>query len=390
MTTPQICAGRFRANPAYRLVRREQMSAADLREAGAAPDDAAPYGCLRPRPGCGFAWRWLTPDSALLFLTLAEPGPVPVYLQARPPHELARRLARLVLEDVLEIEQDGAFASGVAALSAPRGDPDRSPGDPVTLSIAALQYGEALGALPHCDLTRRLYDYGRQPVSPRRARQLPDNAAVEAFLGLSVRGSAQAVLERSWAPAGGADAYWRLWRPQHPQPSHEDVACKLYVSPAWSALPDAFLATAESLAAAPGVRGFKIARDLAGLSRPDKLVAYFTRLDDLQEAGARLRSRLEGAPAHGVPFTAGLTRDGLLSWGADPPRRSPAGSVAGGSWRLWVANRLAESLLAARATSGGPPPWRFALARLQADGVDTDTWVPDPALWRREPCELAL
>lgn len=384
MTTPQICAGRFRANPAYRVVRREQMSAADLRHVGPATDDAAPYGCLRPRRGCGLPWRWLAPDTALLFLTLAEPGPLPAYLQAQPTQELARRLARLVLEAVLEIEQDGAFRSGAAALAAVGGDPDRSPSDPATLSIEALQYGEALGALPHPDLARRLYDYGRRPVSPRRARHLPDDAAVEAFLGVSARGPAQAVLERSWAPAGGADAYWRLWRPRRPPPSQEDIACKLYVSPAWSALPNAFLATAETLAAAPGVRGFKIARDVEGLSRPDKLVAYFTRLDDLQGAAARLRSRLEGAPAHGVPFTAGLTRDGLLSWGADPPR-SPAGSVAGGSWRLWVASRLAESLLAARAAGGGAPPWRFALARLRADGVDTDTWVPDPALWRRDP-----
>lgn len=389
MTTPQICAGRFRANPAYRLVRRERMSAADLRHAGAANDDAPPYGCLRPRRGCGLQWRWVAPDAALLFLTLAEAGPLPAYLQAQPPHELARRLACLVLEDILEIEREGAFRSGAAALATVSDDPDPRASGPATLSIEALQYGEALGAMPHPDLTRRLYDYGRRPVSPRRARQLSDDAAVEAFLGVSTR--AQVVLERSWAPAGGADAYWRLWRPRHPSPTQEEVACKLYVSPAWSTLPDAFLATAESLADAPGVRGFKVARDVAGLSRPDKLVAYFARLDDLQAAAARLRSRLEGASAHGVPFTADLTRDGLLSWGADPPLRSPAagGSVTGGSWRLWVASRLAESLLTARAAGGDPPPWRFALARLRADGVDTDTWVPDPALWRREPQRLA-
>jgi hypothetical protein len=383
VTTTEICAGRFRANPAYRIVRREQMYAADLRQAGACTDDDAPYGCLRPRRGCGLPWRWLAPDTALLLLTLAEPGPLPAYLLAQPPRELGRRVSRLVLEAVLEIERGGAFRSGAAALAAV-GRPERSRNALAALSIEALQYGEALGALPHAHLARRLYDYGRRPVSPRRARQLRDDDAVDAFLGLSAGGPAQTVLERSWIPAGEPDAYWRLWRPRRPRPSHEEVACKLYISPAWSAVPEAFLATAESLADAPGIRGFKIARDVAGLSRPDKLVAYFTRLDDLQAAAMRLRGRLEGAAAHGVAFTAALARDGLLSWGADPPRLSTAGSVSGGSWRLWVATRLAESLLTAGAACE-PSPWRYALARLQADGVDTETWVPDPALWRREP-----
>ena len=87
-----------------------------------------------------------------------------------------------------------------------------------------------------------------------------------------------------------------------------------------------------------GVRGLKLGRGLPGLTRPDKLVAYFGRLDDLQEAGAGLHRRLGGCPVHGVPFTAELSSDGLLSWGADRPRTVPGQPE---SWRLWIASRLA-------------------------------------------------
>jgi hypothetical protein len=85
-----------------------------------------------------------------------------------------------------------------------------------------------------------------------------------------------------------------------------------------------------------------------------------------------------------VPFTAGVTDDGLLSWAIDPPHR-PTDRAGRSSWRTWVSMRLAEYLLDARAVgSGGPAgaaPWQAALARLALDGVDTASWVPDPRLF---------
>jgi hypothetical protein len=68
----------------------------------------------------------------------------------------------------------------------------------------------------------------------------------------------------------------------------------------------------------------------------------------------------------------------LLSWGIDPPRQKGALSwQERESWRLWITNRLATAILAAKKTqSDGLEPWRFALERLRLENVDTETWTP--------------
>jgi hypothetical protein len=138
---------------------------------------------------------------------------------------------------------------------------------------------------------------------------------------------------------------------------------------------------AEVLATGTPAISFKIGKDLPGICRPDKFVVYFDRPDDLQATAEEFRDRLAGHPAHGIPFTAAITDDGLLSWGADPP--AGAGGSPSSSWRLWVARRLAEHLTSARRSSGGLEPWHFALERLRVGGVDVDTWIPAGDIWLR-------
>ncbi|MGH7248249.1 MAG: hypothetical protein ACREH9_09110, partial [Pseudomonadota bacterium] len=122
----------------------------------------------------------------------------------------------------------------------------------------------------------------------------------------------------------------------------------------------------------------------AGLLRPDKLVVYFWSFDSLQETARQILTRLGSCPAHGVPFTAGITDDGLLSWGFDPP--PDKGALAWRereSWRLWITNRLATALLSARKTAaGGIEPWQFALDRLRLENIDTATWAPNDSFGR--------
>jgi hypothetical protein len=154
------------------------------------------------------------------------------------------------------------------------------------------------------------------------------------------------------------------------------------VSPACDAVPAAFGATLDVLHES-AVSCFKIGAEVFGLLRPDKLVAYFPSADDLHRAADGLRARLAGCAAHGVPFTASLTEDGLLSWGMDPPRdrRSP-GLEQLESWRLWVTNRLATALVSARAArQSSIEPWQFALERVSLDGIDPTTWTPVSSIW---------
>jgi hypothetical protein len=153
------------------------------------------------------------------------------------------------------------------------------------------------------------------------------------------------------------------------------------VSPAIDALAPVMEAVAGGLGSAPGVRAFKVGADVAGLCRPDKVVVYFDRLDDLHDAAGRLRERLDGCPAQGVPFTAAVTLDGLLSWGADPP--VPGHRAAATSWRLWVSERLGDYLCDARTSRPGElEPAQFALERLRLAGIDTETWVPSSGMWQ--------
>jgi hypothetical protein len=323
-------------------------------------------------------------DTALLLLTLREPGPLPGYAMEALGASAARTLARLVADGVLEVREGEGFVSGAAALAL-MGQAGGSTGGGrlATLSRAALRYAEALVVDDPVVLSWRLYGFNRRPLTPSWKRTLPSVAAVERHLGIGAGGGNREKLDRSWQP-GRRSEFWLSWQARSggPEASNRDGAVfKLYVSPSPECLAGGFGEILDALAATRA-RQFKVGADAAGLLRPDKIVAYFPDFERLSEAAGRLAERLAGLPAHGVPFTAEIAGDGLLSWGADPPaaERSPLHG-AWESWRLWLTNRLAVALLAARA-EGAAEPWRFALDRVRLEGVDTETWTPGALLWR--------
>jgi len=331
-------------------------------------DDPELYGLLRPRPGAPLTARVASRDVALLFLTLASPAPLPAYVAATEPD--GRVAARLVLDGVLEVATQHGWRSGPGAL----GDDDGSSvveGRLAQLAVLGLRCAQALDGVDADAIAMRLYRYGRRPVSPAWRRRLGDEAAVARFCGLDDEGVAARALRTRFAEAS-ARPFWRLWLARGRPRRDAGRTHKLYVSPDAEALDGALAVAAQAL---PEATALKVGRGLEGILRPDKIVAYFAGLDDLQAGAARLRERLDGCPAHGVPFTAPITSDGLLSWGVDPP----AGATGSESWRLWLAQRLADELVAAR--HSGSEPWRAALARLRLDGVDTATWVPEARLF---------
>jgi hypothetical protein len=125
---------------------------------------------------------------------------------------------------------------------------------------------------------------------------------------------------------------------------------------------------------------FKIGKDLMGVLRSDKMIAYFSHREQAHEAADRILAQLKGCPSHGVPFTAQLGSP-LLSCGEDPPAdRDVPPWLARQSWRLWVTNRLAVALAQALQQAdddpaASPEPWKFAVDRLSLEGVDTNTWT---------------
>jgi hypothetical protein len=54
-------------------------------------------------------------ETALLYLTMKEAGPLPAYARAMAAADAGAGLARLILDEILEIDHDGGFVSGAQA-----------------------------------------------------------------------------------------------------------------------------------------------------------------------------------------------------------------------------------------------------------------------------------
>ncbi|MFL6262430.1 MAG: hypothetical protein ACJ76Y_22250 [Thermoanaerobaculia bacterium] len=377
----------LRANPAYELVLWDRLAPEERHALDLLPRDPDFYGVLRPRsaegPAAALGVKAVDRDTALLFLTLREAGPLPAYVRSALGEAAGRTIARLIADGVLEIERAGAFLCGPAALQVR--ETLANGGRLAGLSIAALRYGQALATDDPLRLSFRLYGYNRRPLTPRWQRLLAGPEAVQAHLGIAPGGANRKLLDRTWRSSPPSEA-WLSWHSRADEPAADPrgATWKLYISPAPEALAEGFGAVLEALAAARAGQ-FKIGAGAAGLLRPDKIVAYFPSFERLEEAARAVEPRLAGAPAQGVPFTSEIAGDGLLSWGMDPPaaERDPWGGRE--SWRLWLTHRLARALLAARNVGENAgeeiEPWRWAVERLRLEGIDPDTWTPAASQW---------
>jgi hypothetical protein len=367
----ELTAARYRAARRYRVVPPDELPPSVAPYFAACRDDPEFGGALLPRGDATATIRALTRAAADLFRSLARPREVDPAGVGGPD-----ALARLVLDGVLEVEHRGAFVSrtgahGVYFDGAP---PLRQGSRLAAVSDDAVRYAESLGVTDPRVLRQRLYRYHCRPASPEWRRRLADDGAVSRFLRIG-RGGRRG-LSHALEPG------WHYWRPTR-SAARSTPAFKLYASPGIDDVPAALEATLAALGRASGMVAAKVGRDVHALLRPDKLVAYFRDGDALRAAAGELGAALRGMPAHGVPFTADLTGDGLVSWAADPPADRISLDWAGdGSWRVWIASRLASSLaLAVSEPAGSAPAWLFAIDRLSLDGVDLATWAPGSGVW---------
>jgi hypothetical protein len=382
MAASRILTSLLRANSLYDLVLFDRLPDDERRALADLAKAPGFYGLLRPRDGSGLGVKSVDRDTALLFLTLREPGPLPAYVRAALGDGASRTVSRLVADGVLEIEQGGGFVSGAGAadLLLQAGGSREGSGRLAELSRAALRYGQALAIEDSNLLSWRLYTYNHRPLTPQWKRLLPSPEAVETHLGIAAGGALRKVLDRSWTSTRSSP--WLSWRSRAIGRSENSPGptWKLYVSPLPEALAEGFGAVLEAFTAGHAAH-FKVGMNAAGLLRPDKIVAYFPSFERLAEAAEVVKRRLDGVAAQGVPFTSEIGGRGLVSWGVDPAKDESWGE--GESWRLWLTHRLARALLSARrASAEGIEPWRFAVDRLRLEGVDTDTWTPGALAWR--------
>jgi hypothetical protein len=218
--------------------------------------------------------------------------------------------------------------------------------------------------------------FNRVPINPFLQQQFADDDRLLSYL---LDKTATKQLASRWFRETSQHT-WLTWRTSG---SVQQPDFKMYVSPSLKDLPQVFRAAVDAFVRVR-CNNFKIGRTAFGLTRPDKFVAYFASLDQLHEAAELILSLVANASAQGVPFTAGIDIDGLLSLGMDPPRFDQVLPwQEHQSWRQWVAERVAVYTLAAKESSATDVP-TVVIHRLSLDGINTSTWSPNLAIWRKE------
>lgn len=374
----------LRASAAFELVLFDRLPASEQHALAALRRSADLYGVLRPRDVVVGTIKAVSRETALLLLTLREPGLLPAYVGVDANAAAARDVVRLILDGVLEIEENGRFLSGPAALGVlghERGERPATAGI-AALSRAAVAHAARIDVADPMALASRLYSFNRRPLTPTLARQAPTATAARAFLDINRDTTTTSRLARSWGKADvDPGEEWLLWAPKWRRrvgAGEAPVTYKVYVSPTIEALQQTFNTTVAVLADA-GAPVFKVAAHAGAFIRPDKLVVYFRSEQTARETAALLKDALGETPAQPVPFTAQLDDTGLLSWGIDPPYDEIPLPAAPRSWRLWICRRLGAYLSLAKQQRSERPA-HFALERLRLEGVDVDTWTPNAAV----------
>jgi hypothetical protein len=292
-------------------------------------------------------------------------------------------LVRLVLDGLLEMEFDGRFCSGGTAQRRlfPRRRTVTRPSLVQKLSLVALQHAAVPTGHDASQIADRLYQANTLPRSPSWVERCPDDAAARTLL------TPRDADSRNHTSRSGPWLVWERLDHARPRPNPMAPVFKLYVSTSPDATPEAAAAVLRTLSTPRGPFSCKLGQDVASVLRPDRLVAYFHDRAALESTADQLGMTLSGYPTQGVPFTAPIGDNGLLSWGADVAHtREPGSHARERSWRGWVTARLATAICTAQ-QSGAADPVAFALDRVTLDGVLVRQWAPATELLRRRAAE---
>lgn len=219
-------------------------------------------------------------------------------------------------------------------------------------------------------LAVRLYGFNCWPLSPKLVMSLPGQRELRDF----VLKEGPAELIRHWrSQRHQSRPGWLSWVRRERPRGLSEITYKLYVSPTPTSVRDVLREFVPELTESSCIR-FKVGATPGYLARPDKLVAYFSDREETLRVAEAVSRRVEGIPAQGVPFSAPVNANRLLSWGVDPPH-DPEHLI---SWRTWLCSEIAQAM----ATCGSGDRVAAAHDRLSALGVDPVFWEPSPNLWR--------
>jgi hypothetical protein len=263
-----VLNGIFRANPSYELLSFDRLPAEQQELFFSLKSDPNFYGVLRPREGSQLPLKSACRDTALLFLSLQEPGKLPSFVASAEELSANQDIAALVLDGVLEIEHGNEMLHGAAALSIICEPPETAgvEGELARLSREALLYAQTLPFHDASRIAARLYAYGRIPSTTVWQRKFPDELAIRRCLGVHDGGKNSASLASHWIelPADPENDGWIFWQRRRTSVERRTETYKLYLSPHLSFLGESFDALIADVDCG-GALAFKVGRNLAGI-----------------------------------------------------------------------------------------------------------------------------
>ena len=316
---------------------------------------------------------------AMLYFHLEHCSGLPHYLEASESNN--DLIARLVIDDIIQVKWNGRYVGGSEALPALYGgdifDADIVPNYLSMLSMQAIRFGWMLDQPDTTSLSTQLYKYNTTPWDYLDRTNFYSKQSVKQFLFGSTSPHDLNMLESAWTYSRSSESKgWLAWmRPtQSMSKNGYERTYKLYVSPVIEDLPLLFSKSLPIITGSTAI-SFKIGSSLGGLLRPDKMVVYFDDFNSLVDAAALLEKECNTVRAQGVPFSSQLDARGLLSHGEDPLMIDFPEKIDTGSWRVIVSNELASAIILSKAAQLN---WNqsvaFAKARLLCAGIDMNNW----------------
>ena len=126
----------FVANPGYELVLFDRLPAEQRELLKDLQKDRDFYGVLRPLEKASMGVKAISRDTALLFLTLRQPGRFPEYARMMLGEQCNQEITRLVLDGVLALERAGKLISGAEAAALICGDVRNWPPAPQSKDVS--------------------------------------------------------------------------------------------------------------------------------------------------------------------------------------------------------------------------------------------------------------
>jgi hypothetical protein len=364
---------KFRQGQGYKLTEWNRLDNSKKESVASLPDESEVYGVFEPIISTQkSSYRVAYQQVALLYFHLQQSNKLPHYLMLPQDPKVNETIAALLLDGIIEIEWEGRFVSGPGALPVLYNDEMTGDAQLPTylsqLSYKAIYYAWMLKDVNEKCTTARLYTFNTTPWDASLKMAFQKKNTVKEFLLSRIDHNALKTLNARWQPTEKTE--WLSWNRKVTEPltDGQSNVYKLYISPLINDLPEVLLECIPVIDSSDAI-SFKIGNTLQGLLRPDKMVVYFYSRDSLFTTAGILIQFLKGFAPQGVPFSAQLDDNGLLSWGKDPP--------GDGSWRTAVSEKLAAILQHAKENQlNWPLTISYIDATMQSKGLDIRNWEP--------------